>query len=178
MTINSQQKFGIKTTRKEPNMTQVTLEHREPISFGPMSIQFTKFDTDDKQFENEANELRQKWHREYHENLQKFLKEIETETQQMDQIQAELDTLRWYSSQPQRFSKEYQAKHEKLQQAYQEHDERYCESLRKLTPEETEHPIGTVIYQNYQTLLKERGYVLVNKTTSDAHTTTEIWNKE
>ena len=60
MTINSQQKFGIKTTRKEPNMTQVTLEHREPISFGPMSIQFTKFDTDDKQFENEANELRQK----------------------------------------------------------------------------------------------------------------------
>ena len=159
-------------------MTQVTLEHREPISFGPMSIQFTKFDTDDKQFENEANELRQKWHREYHENLQKFLKEIETETQQMDQIQAELDTLRRYSSQPQRFSKEYQAKHEKLQQAYHEHDERYCESLRKLTSEETEHPIGMIVYQNYQTLLKERGYVLVNKTTNDNKLTTEIWHKD
>lgn len=52
-------------------MTQVTLEHREPIVYGPMSIQFTKFDTDDKQFENEANELRQKWHREYDENLQR-----------------------------------------------------------------------------------------------------------
>lgn len=159
-------------------MTQVTLEQREPISFGPMLIQFTKFDTDDEQFENEANELRQKWHREYHENLQKFLKEIETERQQMDQIQEELDTLKRYSSQPQRFSKEYQAKHEKLQHAYQEHNERYCESLQKLTSEETEHPIGMVIYQNYQTLLKDHGYVLVNKTTSDTHTTTEIWHKD
>lgn len=159
-------------------MTQVTLEHREPIVYGPIVIQFTKFDTDDERFKNEADELGLKWRREYEENLQKFLTEIETERQQMDQIQEELDTLKRYSSQPQRFSKEYQAKHEKLQHAYQEHNERYCESLQKLTSEETEHPIGMIVYQNYQTLLKERGYVLVNKTTDDNQVTTEIWNKE
>lgn len=159
-------------------MTQVTLEHREPIVYGPIVIQFTKFDTDDERFKNEADELGLKWRREYEENLQKFQKEIETELQQMDQIQDELDTLRRYSSQPQRFSKEYQAKHEKLQHAYQKHNERYCESLQKLTSEETEHPIGMVIYQNYQTLLKERGYVLVSKTDNDNQVTTEIWNKE
>ena len=158
-------------------MTQVTLEHREPIVYGPISIQFTKFNTDDELFKNEANELGLKWRREYGENLQKFHKEIETELQQMEQIQEELDMLQRYSSQPQRFSKEYQAKHEKLQQAYHEHNERYCESLRKLTSEETEHPIGMIVYQNYQTLLKERSYVLVNKTTNDNKLTTEIWHK-
>lgn len=158
-------------------MTQVTLEHREPIVYGPISIQFTKFNTDDELFKNEANELGLKWRHEYDENLQKFHKEIETELQQMEQIQEELDMLQRYSSQPQRFSKEYQAKHEKLQQTYHEHNERYCESLRKLTSEETEHPIGMIVYQNYQTLLKERGYVLVNKTTNDNKLTTEIWHK-
>lgn len=159
-------------------MTQVTLEHREPISYGPILIQFTKFDTDDDLFKHEADELRQKWYREYHENLQKFQKEIETELQQMEQIEEELDKLQRYSSQPQRFSKEYQAKHEKLQRDHQEHDERYCELLRQLTSEETERPIGMAMYQNYQTLLKDRGYVLVSKTASDTHTTTEIWHKD
>lgn len=46
-------------------MTQVTLEHREPIVYGPISIQFTKFNTDDELFKNEANELGLKWRREY-----------------------------------------------------------------------------------------------------------------
>lgn len=49
-------------------MTQVTLEHREPIVYGPIVIQFTKFDTDDERFKNEADELGLKWRREYEDD--------------------------------------------------------------------------------------------------------------
>lgn len=75
-------------------------------------------------------------------------------------------------------SKEYKASRNYLRKQVQD-----CQIRQLKLRKEIERLADMVVkpiteYNDIKQLLKDHGYVLVNKTTSDTHTTTEIWHKD
>lgn len=154
-------------------MKYVTLEHKHALTCNP----YVNFDTNDNSFETEIYALRSRYYREHEDAKNQILDEMEQVLDTSLQTKKGLDDLRHDTPILKRFSKEYRAERERLQKQHQDCQIRYLK-LQK----EIEHLDDNIFkpfnkYHDIKQLLKESGYVLVNKTTSDTHTTTEIWHK-
>lgn len=154
-------------------MKYVTLEHKLALTCNP----YVNFDTNDNSFETEIYALRSRYYREHEDAKNQILDEMEQVLDTSLQTKKGLDDLRHDTPILKRFSKEYRAERERLQKQHQDCQIRYLK-LQK----EIEHLDDNIFkpfnkYHDIKQLLKESGYVLVNKTTSDTHTTTEIWHK-
>lgn len=154
-------------------MKYVTLEHKLALTCNP----YVNFDTNDNSFETEIYALRSRYYREHEDDKNQILDEMEQVLDTSLQTKKGLDDLRHDTPILKRFSKEYRAERERLQKQHQDCQIRYLK-LQK----EIEHLDDNIFkplnkYHDIKQLLKESGYVLVNKPTSDTHTTTEIWHK-
>ena len=159
-------------------MKYVTLEHRQSLPYGVIGCTYTRFDTNDNSFETEAREKR---HQRYvkHENAKnQIIDEINHIVEQAHQTKKELDELRSKTPILKRFSKEYRTERDRLQKQFQDCQMRHLK-LRKEVEQLEDRVISPFDeYYDLKTLLKEQGYVLVNKTTDDRYATTEIWHKD
>ena len=155
-------------------MKYVTLEHRLTSTYLP----HVNFDTNDSSFETKIYELRHQRYSEQEKIKNQILDEINQIAKQTQQIKKELDDLRKNTSILKRFSKKYRTEQDRLQKQYQNYQTQRLKLIK-----ETDHLNDNLFnpfdkYHDLKQLLKERGYVLINKTTSDTHTTTEIWHKD
>lgn len=160
-------------------MKYVTLEHRQSLPYGVIGCTYTRFDTNDNSFENEAREKRHQRHLNRQKAQNQLVKEIEHLTKQVQQNKEELDQLRSDTPILKRlFSKEYKTKINLLQKQQLEQISQRLKLRREAERIDDNFISPFDEYYDLKTLLKEQGYVLVNKTTDDRYTTTEIWHKD
>lgn len=76
------------------------------------------------------------------------------------------------------FSKEYKTKRNLLQKQQLEQISQRLKLRREAERIDDNFISPFDEYYDLKTLLKEQGYILVNKTTDDRYTTTEIWHKD
>lgn len=161
--------------RKKIKMKYVTLEHKLAATCYP----HIDFDTNDNSFETEARELKHQHYLKQNEAKNKIIDEINHVVEQAKQTKNKLDELRSNTNTLKRLSsKEYKASRNHLRKQYQDYQTRHlklCKEAERLD-DDVLAPFDT--YHKLKKLLKESGYVLVNKTTSDTRTTTEIWHKD
>lgn len=156
-------------------MKYVTLEHKLALTCNP----YVNFDTNDSSFEAEIYELRSRYYREHEDVKNQILDEINQVVEQAKQAKAKLDELQSKTGSLKRLtSKEYKASRNYLRKQYQD-----CQIRQLKLRKEVEYLDDNIFkpfdkYHDIKQLLKDHGYVLVNKTTSDTHTTTEIWHKD
>lgn len=155
-------------------MKYVTLEHKLSLTCNP----YVNFDTNDRSFEAEIYELRHRYYLKHEDAKNQILDEINQVVEQAQQTKNKLEELRSKAGiLKQLTSKEYKASRNYLRQQYQDCQIRHlklCKEVEYL--DDNFKPFDK--YHDIKQLLKESGYVLVNKTTSDTHTTTEIWHKD
>lgn len=159
-------------------MKYVTLEHRQSLPYGVIGCTYTKFDTNDTQFETEAHEKRHQRNSKQEEAKNQIIDESGQLFGTILQIKNELNDLRNGTPILKRFSKAYRTKRDRLQKQVQDCQIRNNKLLKEAErlEERTFDPFHE--YYDLKTLLKEQGYVLVSKTTDDRYTTTEIWHKD
>lgn len=156
-------------------MKYVTLEHKLALTHNP----YVNFDTNDSSFETEIYELRSRYYREHKDAKNQILDEINQVVEQAKQAKAKLDELQSKTGSLKRLtSKEYKASRNYLRKQVQD-----CQIQQLKLRKEIEYLDDNIFkpfdkYHDLKQLLKDHGYVLVNKTTSDTHTTTEIWHKD
>mgnify|MGYP003084439445 FL=1 len=155
-------------------MKYVTLEHKLALTCNP----YVNFDTNDNSFEAEIYELRHRYYLKHEDAKNQIMDEIEHLLDTASQTKKELDDLRSSTPILKRLSKEYRTEQDRLQNQYQN-----CQIRHLKLCKEVEYLDDNIFkpfdkYHDIKQLLKESGYVLVNKTTSDTHTTTEIWHKD
>lgn len=156
-------------------MKYVTLEHKLSLTCCP----YVNFDTNDSSFEAEIYELRHRYYLEHEDTKNQILDEINQVVEQAQQTKNKLEELRSKAEiLKQLTSKEYKASRNHLRQQYQD-----CQIRHLKLCKEIEYLDDNIFkpfdkYHDIKQLLKDHGYVLVNKTTSDTHTTTEIWHKD
>lgn len=156
-------------------MKYVTLEHKLALTYNP----YVNFDTNDSSFEAEIYELRSQYYREHEDAKNQIFDEINQVVEQAKQAKAKLDELQSKTGSLKRLtSKEYKASRNYLRKQYQD-----CQIRQLKLRKEVEYLDDNIFkpfdkYHDIKQLLKDHGYVLVNKTTSDTHTTTEIWHKD
>lgn len=156
-------------------MKYVTLEHKLAATCCP----YVNFDTNDSSIEAEIYELRHRYYLEYEDAKNQIMDEINQVVEQAQQTKNKLEELRSKAGiLKQLTSKEYKASRNYLRQQYQD-----CQIRHLKLCKEVEYLDDNIFkpfdkYHDIKQLLKEKGYVLVNKTTSDTHTTTEIWHKD
>lgn len=141
-------------------------------------LPYVNFDTNDGSFETEIHELQHQRYSEQENIKNQILNEINQIVEQTQQIKKELNDLRKNTSILKRFSKKYRTEQDRLQKQYQNYQTQRLKLIK-----ETDHLNNNLFnpfdkYHDLKQLLKERGYVLINKTTNDTHTTTEIWHKD
>ena len=158
-------------------MKYVTLEHRQSLPYGVIGCTYTKFDTNDTQFETEAHELRRQRHSKQEEAKNQIIDESGQLFDTILQIKNELNNLRNGTPILKRFSKEYRTERDRLQKQYQNYQIRHLKLIKEAErlEEDTLAPFNT--YNELKGLLKKQGYALVNKTTDANCVTTEIWHK-
>lgn len=158
-------------------MKYVTLEHRQSLPYGVIGCTYTKFDTNDTQFETEAHELRRQRHSKQEEAKNQIIDESGQLFDTILQIKNELNNLRNGTPILKRFSKEYRTERDRLQKQVQDCQIRNNKLLKEAErlEERTFDPFHE--YYDLKTLLKKQGYALVNKMTDDNCVTTEIWHK-
>lgn len=158
-------------------MKYVTLEHRQSLPYGVIGCTYTKFDTNDTQFETEAHEKRRQRNSKQEEAKNQIIDESSQLFGAILQIKNELNDLRNGTPILKRFSKAYRIERDRLQKQVQDYQIRNNKLLKEAErlEERTFDPFHE--YYDLKTLLKEQGYVLVSKTTDDRYTTTEIWHK-
>lgn len=160
-------------------MKYVTLEHRQSLPYGTIGCRYVNFDTNDTAFETEAYELRHQRYLKQEEAKNKIIDEISHVTDQANQTKQEQEELRNNTPVLKRlFSKEYKSERKRLQKQEQKHRIRHLKLMKEAErlADDVFEPFDK--YHYLKTLLKESGYVLVNKTTNDKYTTTEIWHKD
>ncbi len=155
-------------------MKYVTLEHKLSLTCNP----YVNFDTNDRSFEAEIYELRHRYYLKHEDAKNQIMDEIEHLLDTALQTKKELDDLRSSTPILKRLSKEYRTEQDRLQNQYQN-----CKIRNLKLCKEVEYLDDNIFkpfdkYHDIKQLLKESGYVLVNKTTSDTHTTAEIWHKD
>ena len=155
-------------------MKYVTLEHKLALTCNP----YVNFDTNDNSFEAEIYKLRHRYYLKHEDAKNQIMDEIEHLLDTASQTKKELDDLRSSTPILKRLSKEYRTEQDRLQNQYQN-----CQIRHLKLCKEVEYLDDNIFkpfdkYHDIKQLLKESGYVLVNKTTSDTHTTTEIWHKD
>lgn len=156
-------------------MKYVTLEHKLSLTCNP----YVNFDTNDSSFEAEIYELRSRYYREHEDAKNQILDEINQVVERAKQAKAKLDELQAKTGSLKRLtSKEYKASRNYLRKQVQD-----CQIRQLKLRKEIEYLDDNIFkpfdkYHDIKQLLKDHGYVLVNKTTSDTHTTTEIWHKD
>lgn len=157
-------------------MKYVTLEHRR---YGTIGCSSVNFDTNDITFETEASELRHQRFLEREKIRGLIEEEAKYTIKQAEKIDNELKELKNNIPILQRlFSHEYKTKNEQLQSQYRKHRSRYSELITDVEQLDENHSIQFNRYHDLIKLLKEHGYVLVNKTTNNHDITTEIWHKD
>ena len=156
-------------------MKYVTLEYELALTYNP----YVNFDTNDSSFEVEIYELRSRYYREHEDAKNQILDKINQVVEQAKQAKAKLDELQSKTGSLKRLtSKEYKASRNYLRKQIQD-----CQIRQLKLRKEIEYLDDNIFkpfdkYHDIKQLLKDHGYVLVNKTTSDTHTTTEIWHKD
>ena len=155
-------------------MKYVTLEHKLALTCNP----YVNFDTNDSSFETEIYELRSRYYREHEDAKNQIRDKINQVVEQAQQIKNKLEELRSKTGTLKRLtSKEYKASKNYLRQQYQDCQIRHlklCKEIEYLD-DDIFKPFDK--YHDIKQLLKDHGYVLVNKTTNDNKLTTEIWHK-
>lgn len=159
-------------------MKYVTLEHRQSLPYGVIGCTYTKFDTNDTQFETEAHELRRQRNSKQEEAKNQIIDESGQLFGTILQIKNELNNLRNGTPILKRFSKAYRTERDRLQKQVQDYQIRNNKLLKEAERLEDRAFDPFHEYYDLKTLLKEQGYVLVSKTTDNRYTTTEIWHKD
>lgn len=155
-------------------MKYVTLEHKLSLTCCP----YVNFDTNDSSFETEVYGLRHQRYLEQEQVKSQIMDEIEQVVEQAQQTKDKLEELRSkVGTLKQLTSKEYKASRNHLRQQYQDYQIRHLKLCK-----EVEYLDDNIFkpfdkYHDIKQLLKDHGYVLVNKTTNDNKLTTEIWHK-
>lgn len=156
-------------------MKYVTLEHKLAATCYP----HINFDTNDNSFKTEAYELRHQRYLKQEEAKNQIIDEINQVVEEANQIKNKLDELRSNTSTLKRLSsKEYKASRNHLRKQYQDCQTRHLKLCKEAEQLDDDVLAPFDNYHKLKELLKESGYVLVNKTTSDIRTTTEIWHKD
>lgn len=156
-------------------MKYVTLEHKLSLTCCP----YVNVDTNDSSFEAEIYELRHRYYLEYEDAKNQIMDEINQVVEQAKQVKDKLDELQSKTGSLKRLtSKEYKASRNYLRKQVQD-----CQIQQLKLRKEIECLDDNIFkpfdkYHDIKQLLKDHGYALVNKTTSDTHTTTEIWHKD
>lgn len=158
-------------------MKYVTLEHRQSLPYGVIGCTYINFDTNDTQFETEAYELRHQRYLKQNDAKNQIIDETNRIVDQAHQTKQELDDLRHGTPILKRFSKEYKSERKRLQKQYQDCQIRHLKLQKEAERLEDGVTEPFDKYYDLKKLLKEQGYVLVNKTTDDRYATTEIWHK-
>ena len=155
-------------------MKYVTLEHKLALTCNP----YVNFDTNDSSFETEIYELRHRYYLEHEDAKDQIRDEINQVVEQAQQIKDKLEELRLKVGTLKRLtSKEYKASRNYLRQQVQD-----CQIQQLKLRKEIEYLDDNIFkpydkYHDIKQLLKDHGYILVNKTTNDNKLTTEIWHK-
>lgn len=155
-------------------MKYVTLEHQLAATYYP----YINFDTNDTSFETEIRELRHQRYLKQERVKNQIRDEIDQVMDTERQTKKELDELRSKTPILKRFSKEYRTERDRLQKQYQDCQIRNFKLFKEAERIEKDVLAPFDNYHKLKDLLKKQGYVLVNKTTSDTRTTTEIWHKD
>ncbi len=161
-------------------MKYVNLEYRLYVPAWTLAFHFVDFDTNDKEFDSLATRQSLKRHNAHETTIKEIQKKADTESQQMDQIDNEINQLKNNTSIFKKiFSKEYKSKIKSLEDHHYYHFDQRREILKEIEKVNDYENRAYTEYYDLKKLLKENNYVLINKTTdNDRDTTTEIWHKD
>lgn len=155
-------------------MKYVTLEHKLAMTCYPR----VNFDTNDAALETEIYEIKHQRYLEQKQVKSQIRDELDQVMDTEQQTKKELDQLRSKTPILKRFSKEYRTERDRLQKQYQDYQIRNLKLFKEAERLEEDNLASFDTYHKLKELLKEQGYVLVNKTTDDNCVTTEIWHKD
>jgi len=161
-------------------MKYVNLEYRLYVPAWTLAFHFVNFDTNDKEFDSLATRQSLKRHNAHETTIKEIQKKADTQSQQMDQIDNEINQLKNNTSIFKRiFSKEYKSKIKSLEDHHYDHFDQRREILKKIEKVNDYENRAYNEYYELKKLLKKSGYVLINKSTdNNSDITTEIWHKD
>ena len=159
-------------------MKYVKLEHRLSIRMGKIAITYVKFDTNDEDFENTADDL---WHDCYNKKeskLVEFRNTLNIENQKILQTKEKIHELKGFKfSLKNWFSKERKAELNKLKEEYNTYTDNRRKIMNKIRIYENTAYFDKEYYHALKVLLKNSNYCLINTTIDNNDVKTEVWNK-
>ena len=159
-------------------MKYVKLEHRLFISMDRIAITYVKFDTNDDDFENTADDL---WHKCYGKQESKLVKlrnTLNIENQKVTQTEEKIKQLKGLKfSLKNWFSKERKTEINKLKEEYNTHTDNRRKIMDKIRIYENTKHFDREYYHTLNALVKNSNYCLISKTTDNNDVTTELWHK-
>lgn len=160
-------------------MKYVNLEYRLYVPAWTLAFHFVDFDTNDKEFDSLATKQSLKQYNAHKTTIKEIQKKADAESQQMDQIDNEINQLKNNTSIFKRiFSKEYKSKIKSLEDHHYYHFDQHRKTLKEIEKVNDYENRAYAEYHDLKKLLKESGYILTNKSTdNDLDITTEIWHK-
>lgn len=159
-------------------MKYVKLEHRLFISMDRIAITYVKFDTNDDDFKNTANDL---WHKCYDKQESKLVKlrnTLNIENQKVTKAEEKIKQLKGLKfSLKNWFSKERKTEINKLKEQYNIYTDNRRQIMDKIRIYENPKHFDRDYYHALNALVKNSNYCLISKTTDNNDVTTELWHK-
>lgn len=159
-------------------MKYVKLEHRLSIRMGKIAITYVKFDTNDENFEDKADDL---WHNCYNKQESKLIElrnTLNIENQKVTQTKEKIHELKGFKfSLKNWFSKDRKAEINKLKKEYDTYTDNRRKIMDKIRIYENTKHFDKEYYHELSALLKNSKYCLISKTTDNNDVTTELWHK-
>ena len=159
-------------------MKYVKLEHRLSISIDRIAITYVKFDTNDNEFKNIANNLWSKCYNKQASKLAELRNTLDIETQKLAQTKEKLNQLinfkfllkNW-------FSKERKTEINKLKEEYNIYNDNCYKINDKIRIFSNTKHFDREYYNELNHLLNDCNYCLISKTIDNRDVTTELWHK-
>lgn len=159
-------------------MKYVKLEHRLFIQIGKIAITYVKFETNDEDFENTADDLWRNCYNKKEYKLTELRNALNIETQKLTQTKEKMKQLIGFKFLLKNwFSKERKTEINKLKKQYNTYNDNCYEINNKIKNfNDTKHFDRDYYYELIKSLNNHK-YCLTNKTTDNKDVTTEIWHK-
>lgn len=159
-------------------MKYVKLEHRLFISMDRIAITYVKFDTNDKEFKNIADDL---WYKCYDKREYKraeLRNALDIETQKLAQTKEKLQQLKGFKFLLKNwFSKERKTEINKLKEEYNTYTDNRRKIMDKIRIYKNPKHFDREYYHALNMLLKNSNYCLISKTTYNNDVATELRHK-
>lgn len=156
-------------------MKYVKLEHRLFIAMDRIATTYIKFDTNDADYENTADDLWYKCYGKQESKLVNLRNALNIENQKVTQTEEKIKQLKGLKfSLKNWFSKERKNEINKLKEEYNTYTDNRRKIMDKIRIYENPKHFDREYYHALNTLVKNSKYCLISKTTDNNDVTTEL----